>query len=148
MRDDPNPTLDAARAWAAAGASIVPVATDGSKRPAGQWKHWQTQRADTAQIDAWLTGGWLHGWLCNEPLPREGVVVMQAERGGHTHNLHGEDCLYDPIETGLHIGTLTVPEGREALLTHQEHGALLIGAGTYRVGGQREYAGEWRRVAD
>ncbi|NNG36913.1 hypothetical protein [Nakamurella aerolata] len=82
------------------------------------------------------------------PLPREGVVVMQAERGGHTHTLHGEGCLYDTIETDLHIGTLTVPEGREALLTHQEHGALLIGPGSYRIGGQREYAGEWRRVAD
>lgn len=53
--NDPNPTLDAALAWAAAGASIVPVATDGSKRPAGQWKHWQNQRADPAQIDAWFT---------------------------------------------------------------------------------------------
>lgn len=84
-------------------------------------------------------------------LPRTGVVLVRSEASSHTHVLHGEGCLYDPADErrgSLVLGKLTVPEGTEALLSHQEHGALLITPGTYRIGRQREWAGEWQMVAD
>lgn len=84
-------------------------------------------------------------------LPKRGVVLVRSEASSHTHVLHGVGCFYDaaPERSGsLVLGTLTVPEGGEALVSHQEHGALLITPGTYRIGRQREWAGEWRQVAD
>jgi len=83
------------------------------------------------------------------PLPQAGVAVVRGENGGHTHSVHGARCFYDPAEGGsLTLGTLTVPDGGEAFLLHPEHGGLAIAPGTYRVGRQREFAGEWRMVAD
>jgi hypothetical protein len=82
-------------------------------------------------------------------LPRAGVVLVRSEATSHTHTLHGDGCFYDPAtRDGLDLGRLTVPEGREALISHQEHGALLVQPGTYRICRQREYAGEWAYVAD
>lgn len=52
-----TPTLDAALAWQAAGCSVVRVATDGTKRPLGAWKQYQTSAADPATLTAWFTGG-------------------------------------------------------------------------------------------
>ncbi len=83
-------------------------------------------------------------------IPKTGVIVAQSGQGGHAHTLTGPG-MFDraPQRDGsLMIGTLTVPAGQEVLLTHPEHGAFLINPGTYQIGGQREYAGEWRRVAD
>ena len=48
----------------------------------------------------------------------------------------------------LVLGVLTVPGGTRAVLAHPEHGFLEIDPGTYQIGRQREYAGEWRMVAD
>jgi putative DNA primase/helicase len=42
-------TLEAAKELAAAGLSVVPVMTDGTKRPVGRWKEYQTLRASTHQ---------------------------------------------------------------------------------------------------
>lgn len=89
------------------------------------------------------------------PLPAEGVVVMQAAAGGHTHTLLGEG-FFDPATDReraadtLLLGTLTVPAtaDRPVILDHKEHGTYVIAPGTYRIGSQREYAGEWRQVAD
>ncbi|OII61191.1 hypothetical protein BJP40_06595 [Streptomyces sp. CC53] len=50
-------TLTAALCWYAAGASVVRTATDGTKRPAGEWKQYQHTRATPAQIHAWFAGG-------------------------------------------------------------------------------------------
>lgn len=87
-----------------------------------------------------------------QPLGKKGVTVVRSEATlANTHSLHG-DGLWEPnarAEQGLVQGWLTVPDGGEAFLIHtQEHGALGIGAGTYEIRRQREYAGEWRRVAD
>ena len=81
-----------------------------------------------------------------------GVTVVRAETNtANTHSLHGEGT-WEPnarADTDLVQGWLTVPEGGEAFLIHtEEHSALGIGPGTYEVRRQREYAGEWRRVAD
>lgn len=83
-----------------------------------------------------------------------GVTVVRAETNtANTHTLVG-DGLWAPNarasrDDELVQGWLTVPTGGEAFLIHtEEHSALGIGAGTYEIRRQREYAGEWRRVAD
>lgn len=43
----------AAQAWVTAGCSVVPLRTDGSKRPVGDWKPAQTTAADTATVERW-----------------------------------------------------------------------------------------------
>lgn len=83
------------------------------------------------------------------PVPEQGAVVVRGENGGNTHMLHGGCFDYAPDRSGsLVVGTLTVAVGETAVLSHPEHGFLEIAPGTYRVGRQREYAGEWREVAD
>jgi hypothetical protein len=88
-----------------------------------------------------------------EPLGR-GVTVVRAEtNASNTHSLHGDGqwepnpMATDPSE--LVQGWLTVPDDGTAYLIHtEEHNVLGIGVGTYEVRRQREFAGEWRRVAD
>lgn len=88
------------------------------------------------------------------PLPRAGYPVVRGESGGNTHSLHAEagaGVSFDPASgqgVNLVLGTLTVPDGTQAYLLHPEHGGMAIAPGTYRIGRQREYAGEWRQVAD
>ena len=86
-----------------------------------------------------------------EPLG-SGITVARAETSqANTHSLHGAGTWAPNPHAGSELlqGWLTVPEGGEAFLIHtEEHSALGIGAGTYEVRRQREYAGEWRRVAD
>ena len=86
------------------------------------------------------------------PMPAR-VDVVRGEAGGNTHSLHPSgDCFWDAATarsvTDLTLGTLTVPEGSTAVLAHPEHGFLEVAPGTYRIGRQREYAGEWAYVAD
>ena len=81
----------------------------------------------------------------------KGVEVVRSEAGSNTHCLHGDGrWLESPdASTALVQGWLQVPEGGEAYLIHsEEHNALGIGPGSYEIRRQREYAGEWRRVAD
>lgn len=90
------------------------------------------------------------------PVPAAGVQVVRAEASANTHSLmswDGPGCFYDTDPTGgdsgLVLGTLTVPDGASAFLLHtEEHGANGIGPGTYEIRRQREFAGEWRQVAD
>ena len=82
-------------------------------------------------------------------IPAGGLVVATG-REGHDHRLL-PGGFFDPApqwDGSLVIGTLTVPEGVEQYLAHDEHGYTGIAAGTYQVGRQREFAGEWRQVAD
>lgn len=86
------------------------------------------------------------------PMPRT-VIIVRSEASSNTHSLHPEGpCFWEYNDrasvTDLTLGKLTVPEGSKAHLIHQEHGALTITPGTYRVGRQREFAGEWAFVAD
>lgn len=84
------------------------------------------------------------------PLPTSGVAVVRGENGGNTHSVHGAG-FWDvaPERDGsLVLGTLTVPADGEVVMAHPEHGFLAIAPGTYSIGRQREYAGEWRVVAD
>ena len=52
-----NPLLSAANAWHAAGLSIVPARTDGSKAPAAFWKKYQSERPTSEQVETWFGGG-------------------------------------------------------------------------------------------
>lgn len=52
-----NPLLQTALEFAAAGISAVPVAADGSKRPAGEWKQYQQQRATEPELYGWFADG-------------------------------------------------------------------------------------------
>lgn len=87
-----------------------------------------------------------------KPVAAAGVAVVRGENGGNTHSLHGDGPIFwEPAperEGSLLLGKLTVPVGSEAVMAHPEHGFLAIAAGTYEIGRQREYAGEWRMVAD
>jgi archaellum biogenesis ATPase FlaH len=47
--------LEAALAWEAAGCSVIPVRADGSKKPAVEWKKYQSVRASREQITEWFT---------------------------------------------------------------------------------------------
>lgn len=87
-----------------------------------------------------------------EPIPPTGITVVRAEsNAANTHNLHGDGTWTwskDAV-TNLVQGHLTVPPGGVAYLIHtEEHPALAVGPGTYEIRRQREFAGEWRRVAD
>ncbi len=48
--------IEAARAAYKAGLSVVPPRTDGSKRPVGNWKDFQTTRASAEQMRQWFSG--------------------------------------------------------------------------------------------
>jgi putative DNA primase/helicase len=50
-------TLEAALAWHHAGASVVRAAIDGTKRPDGAWKQYQTKRPTEDIVRQWFTGG-------------------------------------------------------------------------------------------
>lgn len=88
------------------------------------------------------------------PIGKAGITVVRAETNrSNTHTLHG-DGLWEPNARAdrdgeLVQGWLTVAPAQEAFLIHtEEHSALGIGPGTYEIRRQREFAGEWRRVAD
>jgi hypothetical protein len=90
------------------------------------------------------------------PVPVAGAVAVAAETStANRHEIHSwfGGCFFDTEpsggDTGLTLGTLTVPAGASAYLVHtDEHGANGIGPGTYELRRQREFAGEWRRIAD
>jgi putative DNA primase/helicase len=46
--------LKTALAWHDAGATVLPAAADGSKRPALEWKGYQTQQPTREQVEAWF----------------------------------------------------------------------------------------------
>lgn len=87
------------------------------------------------------------------PIPAAGYPVVQGENGGNTHALFGAGC-YTPSTTAgvdpsdLDLGVLTVPQGPSALLSHPEHGGLLVAPGTYVLRRQREQADVERFVQD
>lgn len=87
------------------------------------------------------------------PVPATGFPVVAPVGQGHTHALFGP-VFYTPSATAgtdpsdLDLGTLTVPEGVQGLLSQPEHGGLLVEPGTYTVKRQREQADVARFVED
>lgn len=82
------------------------------------------------------------------PIPKAGIVVADGNNG-HDHRMLG-DAFVDMRNNGVSAsaGVMTVPEGKEAVLAHQEHGYLRFGPGTWEITRQREQADEIRRVLD
>lgn len=81
------------------------------------------------------------------PIPATGYPVVRGENGGNTHALFGVG-LFDADGMELDLGVLTVPTGGQVLLSHPEHGGLLIESGTYVIRRQREQADVIRMVQD
>jgi P4 family phage/plasmid primase-like protien len=50
-------TLTGALMWHDAACSVLRVVADGSKRPDGPWKQYQSERADRTTIEAWFANG-------------------------------------------------------------------------------------------
>jgi hypothetical protein len=89
------------------------------------------------------------------PIPATGYPVVRGENGGNTHAVFGPGC-YTPATrnddlsnpSNLDLGTLTVPAGNQVLLSHPEHGGLIITGGTYLIRRQRQQADIIRFVED
>lgn len=91
------------------------------------------------------------------PIPVEGVALVRGN-GGHTHLLLGH-VAWSPIG-GTTLGVVTVPDGEVGYVAHgdgtptsalsgdADHDLAAFGPGTYVIRQQREYANEWRQVAD
>jgi hypothetical protein len=82
------------------------------------------------------------------------VVLAEGELTGHNHTAMGriaffrDDGLARDIPDNLYIGHLSI-EAPSAKVVHQEHAAIDLPAGTYRVRRQRELdPAEARVVSD
>lgn len=76
----PDALLTAARAWYDAGFCVVPSHEDGSKRPFGRWKEYQTYRPSWEELEGWLTTGRYSGI---------GVICGQASGGAEMIEIEG-----------------------------------------------------------
>lgn len=65
--------LDDAILALGAGLCPIPVARDGTKRPAGAWEHWQHERPDLWQLERWFGG--------DNPSPGYGLVCGAVSGG-------------------------------------------------------------------
>ena len=90
-----------------------------------------------------------------QPIPAEGVIVVRGENGGNTHTLLADinsgvliSMNPSPSVNDLVLGTLVVPEGKVAYLSHPEHGFNAIGEGTYNIKRQRQQSDVERFIAD
>ncbi len=76
-------------------------------------------------------------------LPDGVTVLAEGEATGHRHAIHDrvamfrDDGLARDIPTGLYVGHIRV-EDASARLVHDEHAAIELPRGTYRVRRQRE----------
>ncbi len=76
----------------------------------------------------------------------EGVVVAEGEATGHKHQFSDESAVavYDAPD-----GDLFADVSRDVSLVHEEHEAIVITPGVYRIRRQREYdPGVIRHVQD
>lgn len=79
------------------------------------------------------------------------IVLAEGELTGHNHTAFGrialfrDDSLARDIPRGLYIGHLTV-DSTTARVAHQEHAAIELPKGTYRVRRQRELDPEEARI--
>jgi P4 family phage/plasmid primase-like protien len=73
---------DTAMAWRAAGTNVTPVAANGSKRPAGQWKHLQQTMLTTEQVAAMMTGAEGLGVICGAVSGRLEMLEFEGRAAG------------------------------------------------------------------
>ena len=78
-----------------------------------------------------------------DPGPDGAAVLAEGETTGHRHAVYDrvvmfrDDALAHDIPNGLYAGHLQV-DGPCARIQHEEHGAITLPKGTYRVRRQRE----------
>lgn len=65
------------------------------------------------------------------------IVVAEGETTGHKHTLVADKCKLEWGQDSRGI-FLKIAEG-DAVITHEEHGQIVINPGVYFVGRQREY---------
>jgi putative DNA primase/helicase len=102
--------LAAALAYQAAGCAVVPITTDGEKRPATNWKNYQTTPPTTGQITTWLANGHYDGFgtICGqvsgqlEMLELEGRAVAEglSQRLAQALEGHGLADLWATLNGG------------------------------------------------
>lgn len=88
--------LTAALAAHQAGLCPIPAANDGTKRPHGAWKQWQTRRPGTDTLHNWFANGDHHGI---------GLVCGTVSGGLEMIELEGravDDGLVDAIDRAMH----------------------------------------------
>ncbi|UQE74232.1 hypothetical protein MYK68_16090 [Gordonia sp. PP30] len=71
------------------------------------------------------------------------VVAVASEASSNTHTMHPRGAAFWDAhqvrsDEDVMLGVLTVPAGSEVFLSHQEHGGLLVGEGTFEVRRQAE----------
>lgn len=78
---------DGALAWWKAGMSVVPVVADGSKRPLGSWKDYQSERADAQRVDRWFKTAPEQGVgiICGKVSGGLEMLEIEAARMGSEH---------------------------------------------------------------
>lgn len=92
--------LTAALAAHQAGLCPIPAATDGTKRPLGAWKQWQTRRPDPDTLHGWFGNGHRHGL---------GIVCGAVSGGLEMLELEGQavtDGLVDAVDNAMHTAGL------------------------------------------
>jgi hypothetical protein len=72
VKDQTSDNLRAALEWAAAGCSVIPIRADGSKKPAVEWKGYQSKPANETQIRRWWTNN-----------PEYGIAVITGAVSGN-----------------------------------------------------------------
>lgn len=73
------------------------------------------------------------------------IILAHGEVTGHHHSIDADAADWWKTDGGEQIVTVTAPTE----LVHQEHGAIALTPGSYRVRRQREYSPEAiRTVAD
>lgn len=102
-----NQTLETAIAFHKAGLSVVPVKADGTKRPNGPWKQYQTSRATLQEIHTWfdqpglgigVVTGTISGGL--ELLEVEGRVATRIPELKELAHASGLGPVWDRITAG------------------------------------------------
>ena len=83
--------------------------------------------------------------------PDGAVVLAEGEATGHRHAIYDrvtmfrDDALARDIPSGLYVGHVRV-DGPSARLQHDEHDAITLPRGTYRVRRQRELEPQDARI--
>lgn len=84
--------------------------------------------------------------------PDGAVVLARGEVTGHRHAFYGggatlfrDDALARDVPAGLYIGHVRI-SASGAALRHEEHAAIDLPPGTYRVRRQREWTDEQERI--
>lgn len=112
MAAEPEPSmLDAALAAWDAGLCVVRASTDGTKKPFGRWKQYQTERPDRATVEQWFKSGHQGvGVICGavsgdlEMFELEGRFMAEyADAWMDAIRAAGLELLFQKLRSGLHI---------------------------------------------